>query len=94
MSALPPLDLTDPTTTVTRVVTQHPPGLLGVPLERVRLSWQVRSSDPAARQRGYQVSWGAPAAEPMVADAVSGPDQVGVPAPGEGTPTVAVKVTA
>ncbi|WP_210508397.1 alpha-L-rhamnosidase [Naasia sp. SYSU D00057] len=77
---LPPLDSIDSTTSITALRSQYPDGLLGVPGGGLRLSWQARSDDPAARQLGFQVRWSGE--EDGGTDPIAGSDAIGVPAPG------------
>lgn len=84
MAPLPPLTTSDPSTAVVAVATQYPAGLVGLPLEEVRLSWAVASDDPAAAQAGYQLAWGAPGDPAALAQAepVTGDAAIGVVGPG------------
>ncbi len=56
--------LPDDRTHVVSLATQYDPRLLGVPLAPVRLSWQVTSEVPDARQAAYQVSVRGAVADP------------------------------
>ncbi len=79
-SSLPASSASDPATAVTRLCSQYPAGLLGVPREGLRLSWQVQSSDPEARQLGYQVRWHGDSSGETAA--VDDADSIGIGAPG------------
>lgn len=76
MPSLPPLDQPDAGTRVIALRSQYPDGLLGVPHGDIRLSWTVESST-ADRQLGYQLAW-----DDTVSDPATGPDSIGVAAPG------------
>ena len=76
------------TTSVTSLRSQYPDGLLGVPADEVRLTWQVESSDPSARQVAYEIQAAADAEFTVVLEtsgAVDGPAQIAVPSPGSPT---------
>ncbi|WP_210480176.1 alpha-L-rhamnosidase [Naasia sp. SYSU D00948] len=78
--SLPAGSATDSATTVTSLRSQYPPELLGVPLEGLRLTWQVASSDPGARQLGYELRWTGDATGET--GTIPGGDSIAVPAPG------------
>jgi alpha-L-rhamnosidase len=89
VTTLPAADFPDPGTRVTRVRTQYPPGLLGVPRHGLRLSWQVAAPGGAGEQAGYQIGYaggGTGGTAGTVTDPVAGPASIGVPAPGPALP--------
>lgn len=57
--------------------TQYPVGLIGVPTDGLRLSWQASAPTP---QTGYQVRWSG--AHEGVSDPIASADSIGVIAPG------------
>ncbi len=91
LAPVPDASVADAGTRVVAVRTQYEPGLLGVPLAPVRLSWQAESDDPAARQVAHQVAVrrlpaGDAAGDWRELDVVPGDDPIDVPA-GDGALT-------
>ena len=88
MTDLPPSARIDEGTAVWSLRSQHPAGLLGVPRDGLRLSWEVRST-AAARQRGAQFAW-SDGGDWIEESPFEGEASIAVPAPGgplpEGAP--------
>lgn len=80
MTALPPLHLLDEGTVVSVVRSQHPAGLIGVPRDGLRLTWEVQSST-SGRQLGAQLAW-REAQEWIEEPAIDGEASIAVEAPG------------
>ena len=82
MPTLPSPGIADPDTRVRALISQYPQGLLGVPPGRLRLTWQVESSDPAAAQIGYQLRSASRDAAWTELEPVAGSASIAVPLPG------------
>lgn len=80
MTAAPDLSLADDTTRVVNLRTQHGAGLLGVPGEGVRLTWEWTSGHRGAEQVAHQLATGAVGAEPEQGEIVHSRDSVAIPA--------------
>ncbi|MCI1017137.1 family 78 glycoside hydrolase catalytic domain [Microbacterium sp. C5A9] len=80
MAAAPDPSLTDASTRVVSLRSQHGADLLGVPGAGVRLTWRWESDDEEAEQRGYQIAAGGDGAAPTPGDVVHSGDSVAIPA--------------
>ncbi|MGN8552038.1 UNVERIFIED_CONTAM: glycoside hydrolase family 78 protein [Microbacterium sp. SLM126] len=84
MTVLPPFTVLDDGTVVSSLRSQHPLGLLGVPREGLRLSWEVESTT-AVRQLGAQIRWSEDS-EWIDEPAFEGTASIAVAAPGGALP--------
>ncbi|NYD67532.1 alpha-L-rhamnosidase [Agromyces atrinae] len=78
MTALPNASEPDSSTRIISIRSQFAPGQLGVPLLVPRLSWQVESDRPDARQHAYQLAERSCSGDWAVAEPVSSADQTGI----------------
>lgn len=78
MPTTPHSNESDARTQITRLRTQHGDQVLGVPCERVTLSWQVRSEHADARQVAWQVRARRADEDWTELEPAPGPDQIGI----------------